>query len=442
MAGKNKNILAKAVSSYNDYMFMPIEFRNKIADRNLSCSFYALIITSSLCLLDLIILVVMNIRKLEIVRYHLIFLSIYLIIAFCCMILYICIKKFKLKSFIVKEMPFYIAFTLGIIDCLISLNLQGDLYTEIMVLIMMFIMDSIVFTVHPFYFLLFMGVGVYRLYPRMSEAFGLAGVFASIVVFSTILVLVVYKWINSKRLFIKEQNIEFYKEALQSEVERQTNEIVEQHRKLVDMQDNTIIGLSNLVENRDSETGSHVRRTSAYVAALAKKVKEDRFYSGILTDEYIEYITKAAPMHDIGKIVVADNILKKKGKLTEDEFSLMKLHTIEGARIVDEVFGSSENVDYVEVVKEIVTSHHEKWNGSGYPYGLKCNEIPLSARIMAIADVFDALVSPRCYKEPFPVDKAFEIIKASSGTHFDPILVTEFQRIRDDIIDIMNEYSD
>ncbi|MCR4713494.1 MAG: HD domain-containing protein [Treponemataceae bacterium] len=442
MAGKNKSILAKAVSSYNDYMFMPIEFRNKIADKNLSSSFYALIITSSLCLLDLVILTVMNVKNLENVRYHLIFLSIYLIVAFCCMILYVCIKKFKLKSFIVKEMPFYIAFTLGIIDCLISLYLQGDLYTEIMVLIIMFIMDSIVFTVHPFYFLLFVVVGLYRLYPRMNESFGIAGVFASIVVFGTILVLVVYKWINSKRLFIKEQNIEFYKEALQSEVERQTNEIVEQHRKLVDMQDNTIIGLSNLVENRDSETGSHVRRTSAYVSALAKKVKEDRFYSGILTDKYIEYITKAAPMHDIGKIIVADNILKKKGKLTDDEFSLMKLHTIEGARIVDEVFGSNENEDYVEVVKEIVTSHHEKWNGSGYPNGLKCNEIPLSARIMAIADVFDALVSPRCYKEPFPVDKAFEIIKASSGTHFDPILVTEFQRIRDDIIDIMNEYSD
>jgi HD-GYP domain-containing protein (c-di-GMP phosphodiesterase class II) len=147
-------------------------------------------------------------------------------------------------------------------------------------------------------------------------------------------------------------------------------------------------------------------------------------------------------MHDIGKIIVADDILKKKGKLTDDEFSMMKLHTVEGARIVDEVFGSHDDVDYVEVVKEIVTSHHEKWNGDGYPRGLRCNEIPLSARIMAIADVFDALVSPRCYKEPFPVERAFEIIKASSGTHFDPILVTEFIRIKDQIIDIMEEYSD
>lgn len=442
MAGEKTNILAKAVASYNNYMFMPMEFRNKIADSNLKRSLYTLIITSSLCLIDLIILVVNNIQNLKDIYYHLLFLSIYLIASTVCMILYILIKKLKIKNCFVKEMPFYIGFTVGIIDCLISLSLQGELYTEIIVLMMMFIMDSMIFVIHPFYFLLFMSFSVWWLYPRMDATFETAGVFATIVVFVTIQVLVVHKWINSKRLFIKEQNIEFYREALQSEVQRQTEEIVAQHRKLLDMQDNTIIGLSNLVESRDSETGSHVRRTSAYVEALAKKVQEDRFYSDILTDQYIEYITKAAPMHDIGKIIVADNILKKKGKLTEDEFTLMKRHTVEGGRIVDEVFGRSENADYIVVLKEIVMSHHEKWNGSGYPDGLKCNEIPLSARIMAIADVFDALVSPRCYKEPFPVDKAFEIIRASSGTHFDPILVTEFQRIKDDIIAIMNEYSD
>lgn len=442
MAGKKKSRLAKFVSAYIDYMFMPMEFRVKIADNNLKLSFYGLIITSSLCLLDLIILMVMNVRDIQSIRYHLIFLSIYLIVATFSMILYVCIKKFNIKNFIVRELPFYIPFTLGIIDCLISLSLQGELFTEIMVVIMMFMMDSIIFTMHPFYFLLFMSVCLGRLYPRMMVTFETAGVFTSMIVVVTILVLVIFKWINAKRLFIKEQNIVFYKEALQSEVERQTEKIIEQHRKLVDMQDNTIIGLSNLVESRDSETGSHVRRTSAYVAALARKVQEDNFYSGILTDTYIDYLTKAAPMHDIGKIIVADNILKKRGKLTEDEFTLMKRHTIEGARIVDEVFKSNENEDYVAVVKEIVTSHHEKWNGTGYPEGLKCNEIPLSARIMAIADVFDALVSPRCYKEPFPVDKAFDIIKSSSGSHFDPILVTEFQRIKDEIIDIMNEYSD
>ncbi len=442
MAGEKRNVLAKAVASYNDYMFMPMEFRGKIADNNLKYSLYVLLITSSLCLLDLIILVVKNIHNLKSINYHLLFLSIYLFVSGICLILYILIKKFNIKNFFVKELPFYIGFTVGIIDCLISLYLQGELYTEIIVLMMMFIMDSMIFIIHPFYFLFIMSFSVWWLYPRMNATFETAGIFATIVVFVTIQVLVIFKWINSKRLYIKEQNIEFFREALQSEVERQTEKIVEQHRKLVDMQDNTIIGLSNLVESRDSETGSHVRRTSAYVKVLAKKVQEDRFYSGILTDKYIEYLTKAAPMHDIGKIIVADSILKKRGKLTEDEFTLMKCHTVEGARIVDEVFRSNENAEYIEVLKEIVMSHHEKWDGSGYPEGLKCNEIPLSARIMAIADVFDALVSPRCYKEPFPVDKAFEIIRASSGSHFDPILVTEFQRIKNDIIAIMNEYSD
>ena len=421
---------------------MPKEFRSKLADKNLLRIFYTLIITAILAMIGLIIAISFNLKNLGRVRYHIIFLCIYLGIVAFCLLLYILIKKLKVKNYIIKELPFYIAFTLGIFDALVSLHLQGDVYTEVMMLMIILIIVSIIFTMTPWYFVMFVGVSVYRMYPRLSESFGVSGVFITFIVMLAIAILAIYKWGNAKRLFIKEQNIEFYKEALQSEVERQTNEIIAQHQKIVDMQDNTIIGLSNLVENRDSETGSHVRRTSAYVAALAKKVQEDRFYSGILTDKYIDYLIKAAPMHDIGKIIVADNILKKKGKLTEDEFSMMKLHTVEGARIVDEIFGSHEDEDYVDVVKEIVTSHHEKWNGAGYPYGLKCNEIPLSARIMAIADVFDALVSPRCYKEPFPVEKAFEIIKASSGTHFDPILVTEFSRIKDQIIDIMNEYSD
>ena len=437
-----RKMVFTALGHLLDFLVMPKEFRNKIADKNLKRIFYTLIVTVALALLALIVAITTNIKTLENVRYHIIFLLIYIGIAGFCMLLYLLINKFNVKNHIVKQLPFYITFTLGIIDALVSMHLQGDIFTEVMVLMMILILVSIIFAVHPLYFILFEAFSLFRMYPRLSMSFGGPGVFVTIVVFTAIAILVIYRWGNAKRLFIKEQNIEFYKEALQSEVERQTNEIIAQHQKIVDMQDNTIIGLSNLVENRDSETGSHVRRTSAYVAALAHKVKDDQFYSGILTDKYIEYITKAAPMHDIGKIIVADNILKKKGKLTDDEFSMMKLHTVEGARIVDEVFGSHDDVDYVEVVKEIVTSHHEKWNGEGYPRGLRCNEIPLSARIMAIADVFDALVSPRCYKEPFPVDRAFEIIKASSGSHFGPILVTEFIRIKDQIIDIMEEYSE
>ncbi|MCR4940200.1 MAG: HD domain-containing protein [Treponemataceae bacterium] len=435
-------IIERALNCIRDYMFMPYEFRCKIADINLNRTVYTLIVTTILSFLGLVIFFVTNIRNLFPVRFHIVFLSIYIGIAAFCMVASLLIKKYKIKNYILRQMPFYLAFSLGIIDCLISLHLQGDFFTELMVLIMMFIIVSIVFTVHPVCFIVFMAFSIFRTIAHVENFFGASGVFSTIIVFVTIAFLVIYKWANSKRLFIKEQNIEFYKEALKSEVDRQMDEIISQHKKLMDMQDNAIIGLSNLVENRDSETGSHVRRTSAYVEALAKQVRQDNFYNNILTDRYIEYLTKAAPLHDIGKIIVADNILKKKGKLTEDEFTLMKCHTLEGARIVDEVFGSSENDEYVEIVKEIVLCHHEKWDGSGYPAGLKCNEIPLSARIMAIADVFDALVSPRCYKEPFPVETSFEIIKASSGTHFDPILVTEFQRIKSQIVDIMTKYSD
>jgi len=403
---------------------------------------YALIVTSALAFLGLIVFFVTNVRNLYQVRFHLVFLSTYLLIALLSMILLLLIKQFRIKNFVLKNMPFYIAFSLGIVDCLVSLHLQGELFTELMVLIMIFIIVSIVFTVHPLCFVAFMVLSLIRISSPIEQTFGISGVFISIIVFITIAVLAIYKWVNTKRIFIKEQNIEFYKEALKSEVDRQMGEIIDQHKKLSDMQNTAIMGLSNLVENRDSETGSHVRRTSAYVEALAKRVQQDNFYGDLLSDRYIEYLTKAAPLHDIGKIIVADNILKKKGKLTEDEFSLMKRHTVEGSRIVDEVFGRSENDEYVEIVKEIVKSHHERWDGTGYPDGLRCDEIPLSARIMAIADVFDALVSPRCYKDPFPVEDSFNIIRASSGTHFDPILVTEFQRIKDQIVDIMNEYSD
>ena len=165
-------------------------------------------------------------------------------------------------------------------------------------------------------------------------------------------------------------------------------------------------------------------------------------YTDILTDDYISLITKAAPMHDIGKIVVPDNILKKPGKLTPEEFEQIKRHTVEGGRIVEEVIGDHDDKEYLQIAKEIATCHHERWDGKGYPEGLKEDEIPLSARIMAIADVFDALVSPRCYKEPFPIETAMDIIKKEAGSHFDPLLAELFLSMQDDAMAIMEKYKD
>lgn len=229
---------------------------------------------------------------------------------------------------------------------------------------------------------------------------------------------------------------------LENEVRIQSDKLQEQNEKLIKLQTNTIISLSNLVENRDADTGEHVRRTSAYVNLLANETRKRGYYGDILTDEYITRVVRAAPMHDIGKIVVSDLILKKPGKLTSEEFDEMKKHTLEGGRIIKEVLGNQEDKEYIKIASEIATYHHEKWNGSGYPYQKSEVNIPLSARIMAIADVFDALVSPRCYKEPFPVDKAFQIIQDSTGSHFDPILAKVFLESKEQISEIMEKYTE
>lgn len=218
------------------------------------------------------------------------------------------------------------------------------------------------------------------------------------------------------------------------------NELKEQSARVQQIQNNTILSLANLIESRDGGTGAHVRRTAEYSILIAKAAKEKGVYADLINDDFIRLIYKAAPMHDIGKIVVPDNILKKPGRFTPEEFALMKLHTTEGERIVKEVLSASEDEDYIRVTSLVAMYHHEKWDGTGYPQGLKSTEIPLFARILAIADVFDALVSPRCYKEPMDPDKAFEIIRKDAGTHFDPELAMIFLGLRNEALEIMRKF--
>lgn len=210
--------------------------------------------------------------------------------------------------------------------------------------------------------------------------------------------------------------------------------------KLVTVQEHIINSLSSLVENRDNDTGSHVQRTSDYVYMIAKQAKLSKVYNETLTDEYIEMLRSAAPMHDIGKIVIPDAILKKPGKLEPEEFEQIKRHTTEGAKIVNDIIGPVQTRDFVKITQEIAESHHEKWNGTGYPYGLKETDIPLSARIMALADVFDALTTPRCYKAPFSFEKAVAIIAEGSGTQFDPKLTDVFLANQDKLKEILSRY--
>ena len=200
--------------------------------------------------------------------------------------------------------------------------------------------------------------------------------------------------------------------------------------------DEMIMGFATLVENKDGSTGGHIKRTTAYVRLLAEELQRRGYYQTILTKEYVENLCKAAPMHDIGKISVPDVILQKPGKLTAEEFESMKLHTVSGGRIIQETFGHLTNKEYTQIAYEVAHFHHEKWNGKGYPEGLKRQEIPLCARIMAIADVFDAVSEKRCYREALPLEKCFDIIREGSGQDFEPILVEVFLDIRDKVVQV------
>ena len=198
------------------------------------------------------------------------------------------------------------------------------------------------------------------------------------------------------------------------------------HEQVSNMQSGLIKFMAEVVENRDDNTGGHIRRTAEYVESIAKELKKQGIYSDILTDRYMSDMIVAAPLHDIGKIHIPDAVLNKPGKLTEEEFEIMKTHTTAGEELLIRAKEELGESGYLNTALEMAAYHHEWWNGKGYPYGICGEEIPLCARIMAVADVFDALTSKRCYKSAMPLEKACAIIKEESGTHFDPAVVEAF----------------
>ena len=210
------------------------------------------------------------------------------------------------------------------------------------------------------------------------------------------------------------------------------------------MQNGLIYVLADLVESRDKLTGDHIKKTAAYTKIITDQLKANSCYTDILTDEYCENIVSSAPLHDIGKIVVPDAILNKPGKLTDEEFAIMKTHAAAGGEILrqalEAVSVSENDSGYLQEAIRMASYHHEKWNGKGYPEGLAGEDIPLSARIMAVADVFDALVSKRCYKDGFSFEKAMGIIEESSGSHFDPNIVTAFIQASDQVREVAEMY--
>ncbi len=204
------------------------------------------------------------------------------------------------------------------------------------------------------------------------------------------------------------------------------NDVQAKNAVIGKMQSGLILVMAELVESRDKNTGTHVRNTSAYVEVIARKMQSEGIYSSAMTEEFIQDVIRSAPLHDIGKIHIPDAILNKPGKLTNEEFSLMKTHTTVGKQIIDNVIEIVPDPGYLKEARNLAAYHHEKWNGSGYPEGRAGSDIPLSARIMAVADVFDALVSKRSYKDGFPFEKALAIMREGIGTHFDPQVIQAF----------------
>ena len=221
----------------------------------------------------------------------------------------------------------------------------------------------------------------------------------------------------------------YYNDLIQEDIQA---ELIAKQDKISSMQKQMISGLANLIESRDLETGEYVARTSEYVKKLASFARQDGVYADVLDDHFITLIGRVAAMHDIGKIVVSDQILKKPGRLTAEEYEEMKKHASAGGTVVREVLSGITDAEYLTMASDIATYHHEWWNGKGYPTGLKGEAIPLSARIMAIADVYDALISERCYKQAMPRERAYEIIQEESGTHFDPKLAEAFLNHREE----------
>lgn len=198
------------------------------------------------------------------------------------------------------------------------------------------------------------------------------------------------------------------------------------HEKISHMQSGMVTFLAEVVENRDDNTGGHIRRTAKYVEMIAKELKERGAYRDILTEDYVRDMVIAAPLHDIGKIHIPDSILNKPGRLTEEEFAIMKTHAAAGRDLLLQARAELGEFSYLHMAIEMAEGHHEWWNGKGYPNGSQGEEIPLCARIMAVADVFDALTSKRCYKEAMPLEKAYAIIREESGVHFDPVVADAF----------------
>ncbi|WP_294430087.1 HD domain-containing phosphohydrolase [uncultured Treponema sp.] len=221
----------------------------------------------------------------------------------------------------------------------------------------------------------------------------------------------------------------------------QMRDIIRLSESTMKMQDGLIITMADMVENRDSDTGAHVQKTAAYVKIIVEGLKKKGYYAQKITPKFMSDVVRSAPLHDVGKINIPDGVLNKPGKLTDEEFAIMKTHTTAGKHILENAISTVQGENYLKEARNMAAYHHERWDGKGYPEGLHGEVIPLSARIMAVADVFDALASPRVYKPAFPIEKALAILQEGAGTQFDPKCVEVFMEALPEVKMILKKYS-
>ncbi len=207
------------------------------------------------------------------------------------------------------------------------------------------------------------------------------------------------------------------------------------------MQEGLIITMANMVENRDSDTGAHIQKTAAYVRIIAEGLKKHGYYPEKITPKFISDVVRSAPLHDVGKINIPDSVLNKPARLTDEEFEIMKTHTTAGKIIIENAISTVQGENYLKEARNMAAYHHERWDGKGYPEGLHGEVIPLSARIMSVADVFDALTSPRVYKPAYPLEEAISMLKEGAGSQFDPKCVEVFLESLPEVKVILSKYN-
>ncbi|MDR2491992.1 MAG: response regulator [Coriobacteriales bacterium] len=231
------------------------------------------------------------------------------------------------------------------------------------------------------------------------------------------------------------KTLERYNHNLESAVREKSEQVHE-------LKNTVITSIAEMVESRDNVTGNHIMRTQAYLKLLLDELVEQGIYSDVTRGWNFDFLFTAAQLHDVGKISISDTILNKPDRLTAEEFEIMKTHALLGVKIINSIEGNTREHEFLRHAKTIAGTHHEKWDGTGYPYGLKGREIPLEGRLMAIADVYDALISVRPYKEALPIPEAERIIVEGAGSHFDPVLVGVFQTVASRFAHIAQNYRD